>query len=97
MSQSTQDESYLFLVRAYGVQELAVRYFPDVLPASATRHLTRLIRGDGELLDKLIQIGYKRGCRNTRYGASDRALPRSTAALYLCGRLTSCGALRPYI
>ena len=48
---------------AYGVQELAVRYFPDVLPASATRHLTRLIRGDGELLDKLTQIGYKRGCR----------------------------------
>ena len=63
MSQSPQDESYLFLVRAYGVQELAVRYFPDVLPASATRHLTRLIRGDGELLDKLTQISYKRGCR----------------------------------
>ena len=63
MSQTTQDESYLFLVRTYGVQELAIRYFPDVQPASATRPLTRLIRGDGELLDKLTQIGYKRGCR----------------------------------
>ena len=45
------------------LQELAVRYFPDVLPASATRHLTRLICGDGELLNQLTQIGYKRGCR----------------------------------
>ena len=63
MSQSPQDESYLFLVRSYGVHELAIRYFPYVLPASATRHLTRLIRGDSELLDKLTQIGYKQGCR----------------------------------
>ncbi len=63
MSQATQDQSYLFLVRTYGVQELAVRYFPHVKPASATRHLTQLIRGDGELLEQLSQIGYRRGCR----------------------------------
>lgn len=63
MSQSQRDESYLFMVRTYGVQELAMRYFPDVIPSSATRHLSRLIRGDGELLDKLTQIGYKSGCR----------------------------------
>ena len=64
MSQTKQDESCLFLVRAYGVQELAILYFPDVLPSSATRHLTRLIRGDGELLDKLTKIGYRRGSRS---------------------------------
>ena len=64
MSQTKQDESCLFLVRAYGVQELAILYFPDVLPSSATRHLRHLIRGDGELLEKLSKIGYRSGCRS---------------------------------
>ena len=36
--------------RIYGHQELALLYFPNVLPSSASTQLTRFIRRDPELL-----------------------------------------------
>jgi|SRR3712207_1218002 len=53
----------IFHVRTYGVQELAMLYFPDVQPASASRHLVRLLRGDSDLLEQIEALGYRRGCR----------------------------------
>ena len=43
--------------RIYGHQELALLYFPNVLPSSASTQLTRFIRRDPELLSALEAIG----------------------------------------
>ena len=45
--------------RIYGHQELALLYFPNVLPSSASTQLTRFIRRDPELLSALEAIGYR--------------------------------------
>ena len=42
--------------RIYGHQELALLYFPNVLPSSASTQLTRFIRRDPELLSALEAI-----------------------------------------
>ena len=52
--------------RIYGHQELALLYFPNVLPSSASTQLTRFIRRDPELLSALEAIGYRKGIRLTR-------------------------------
>ena len=49
--------------RIYGHQELALLYFPNVLPSSASTQLTRFIRRDPELLSALEAIGYRKGIR----------------------------------
>ena len=49
--------------RIYGHQELALLYFPNVLPSSASTQLTRFIRRDPELLSALEAIGYRKGKR----------------------------------
>ena len=58
--------------RIYGHQELALLYFPNVLPSSASTQLTRFIRRDPELLgphvdvaqhDIVRAIGYRKGIR----------------------------------
>ena len=46
--------------RIYGHQELALLYFPNVLPSSASTQLTRFIRRDPELLSALEAIGYRK-------------------------------------
>lgn len=46
-----------------GHQELALCYFPDITPKSASQQLTRWITRDEELLSALTKAGYKRGQR----------------------------------
>ena len=49
--------------RIYGHQELALLYFPNVLPSSASTQLTRFIRRDPELLSALEAIAFTRPCK----------------------------------
>jgi len=42
----------------YTHKELALLYFPDITPQSASSQLTRWIRRDPDLMDELIQAGY---------------------------------------
>lgn len=47
----------------YSHMELALLFFPDIQPKSASRQLSRWIMRDEELLAELIQAGYVRGQR----------------------------------
>lgn len=49
--------------RCYGFKELAVLFYPDVTPRSASRSLRYLIHQDPELLSDLVHKGYKPACR----------------------------------
>ena len=49
-----------FKVRAYGLQELAMLYFPNSTPQSASNQLKRWM-GRGELPAKLTAAGYTPG------------------------------------
>lgn len=42
----------------YGHKELAMLYFPDIMPESASRQLTRWIHRDPELYEELTRAGY---------------------------------------
>jgi hypothetical protein len=44
---------------SYSHQELAMLYFPDILPKSASRQLSRRIVKDEELYADLLKAGYK--------------------------------------
>jgi hypothetical protein len=44
---------------SYTHQELAMLYYPDVLPESASRQLSRRIVKDDELYAELLDAGYK--------------------------------------
>jgi hypothetical protein len=44
---------------SYSHQELAMLYFPDILPDSASRQLSRRILKDDELYAELLNAGYK--------------------------------------
>ena len=52
-----------FEIRAYGLQELAVRYFPCSAPKSASQQLKRWIKGAPGLMESLGHAGYKNGQR----------------------------------
>jgi hypothetical protein len=45
---------------SYTHKELAMLYFPDVLPDSASRQLSRRILKDDELYAQLLDAGYTR-------------------------------------
>jgi hypothetical protein len=45
---------------SYTHQELAMLYFPEILPKSASRQLSRRIAQDGELYAGLLGAGYRR-------------------------------------
>jgi hypothetical protein len=45
---------------SYTHQELAMLYFPDVLPESASRQLSRRIVKDDELYAELLDAGFTR-------------------------------------
>lgn len=49
--------------RVYGHTELAMLYFPGILPKSASSQLAKWIRRDEELLGELISAGYLKGQR----------------------------------
>lgn len=44
--------------RSYGFKELAVLYFPNIAPASASIRLKQWIKDDLELLDSLDETNY---------------------------------------
>lgn len=52
--------------RIYGHQELALLYFPNVLPSSASTQLTRFIRRDPELLSALEPSAIVKASASTR-------------------------------
>jgi len=47
----------------YSHMEVALMFFPDIQPKSASRQLTRWIFRDDELMAELLQAGYTRGQR----------------------------------
>lgn len=56
---------YLFEFRMYTLKELGALYFPwRKAYGSASKALSTLIRGDGELLKRLRAVGYRKGLHN---------------------------------
>lgn len=49
--------------KVYGHMELAMLYFPGILPKSASSQLSLWICRDEELLADLLKAGYKKGQR----------------------------------
>lgn len=49
-----------FVIRSYGLQELAQLYFPGNTPQSASAQLKKWMKND-QLLTKLIEAGYRSG------------------------------------
>ena len=45
--------------RSYGFKELAVLYFPNIAPASASTRLKQWIKDDTELLEALQETNYQ--------------------------------------
>ena len=52
-----------FRIRAYGLQELAMLYFPNSAPRSASAQLKRWIMRNPVLLSRLLEAGYYHGQR----------------------------------
>lgn len=52
-----------FKIKAYGVQELALMYFPNSTPHSARAQLKRWIRRNEKLQSALSDAGYYQGQR----------------------------------
>lgn len=48
-----------FNIRAYGVKELALSYFPNSLPSSAVSQLKKWIKLNTDLSDELGRAGYR--------------------------------------
>lgn len=48
----------------YSHQELAVMFFPDIMPQSASKQLSRWIMRDEELYAELTKAGYNRKQRS---------------------------------
>ena len=46
--------------RSYSHKELAMLYFPDIQPKSASQRFTLWITRDEELLDELLKAGYSK-------------------------------------
>lgn len=49
-----------FVIRSYGLQELALLYFPGNTPPSASAQLKKWMKND-QLLTKLTEAGYHSG------------------------------------
>lgn len=49
-----------FVIRAYGLQELAQLYFPGNTPQSASAQLKKWMKND-QLYSKLLEAGYHSG------------------------------------
>lgn len=52
-----------FKIRAYGWQELAILYAPDLTPESAGKRLSSWIRFNPKLTHELQESGWKKGQR----------------------------------
>mgnify|MGYP004647270535 FL=1 len=51
------------MIRSYGLQELAMCYFPYSSPKSASRQLKRWMMRAPRLMDALVAAGYHNGQR----------------------------------
>ena len=49
-----------FPIRVYNKKELALCYFPNSLPRTASNHLITWIKQNGELLKQLDATGYRK-------------------------------------
>ncbi len=56
-------ETNNFKIRAYGWQELAILYAPDLTPESAAKRLSTWVKLNEELTRALQQAGWRRGQR----------------------------------
>lgn len=52
-----------FKIRAYGWQELAILYAPNLTPESAGKRLTMWVKQNHDLSEALQQAGWRRGQR----------------------------------
>lgn len=52
-----------FIIRPYSKKELAVLYFPHLLPHSAVNHLMSWIYQADDLLEKLKAAGYQKSSK----------------------------------
>lgn len=50
-----------FAIRSYGMQELALHYFPKSSPAAASTQFKKWINRSQELKTRLTDAGYKSG------------------------------------
>ena len=50
-----------FTIRSYGMQELALCYFPKSSPAAASTQFKKWINRSLELSNRLLEAGYKSG------------------------------------
>ena len=54
-----QNSDQSFPNRSSGFKELAVLYFPNIAPASASIRLKQWIKDDAELLEALLETNYE--------------------------------------
>lgn len=52
-----------FIIRAYGWQELAILYAPDLTPESAAKRLTAWVNVNPALPQALEAVGWRKGQR----------------------------------
>lgn len=52
-----------FIIRAYGWQELAILYAPDLTPESAAKRLTAWVNVNPTLPQALEAVGWRKGQR----------------------------------
>jgi hypothetical protein len=56
-------EQNTFRIKAYGFQELAICYAPELTPRSATQRLLHWVMMSGELYAALQRVGWCKGKR----------------------------------
>ena len=79
--------------RSYGFKELAILYFPNIAPSSASIRLKQWIKDDIELLNLLEETNYH--LLRLPFLSRSAAAPTATART-LFGRGTPCGKGRDH-
>jgi hypothetical protein len=54
-------EGEAFRIKAYGLQELGMLYFPNSTPRAASSQLKKWINNNGKLLARMMEAGYYNG------------------------------------
>lgn len=62
--------------RAYTIKEIAVKYFPDIVPHNASRRLRLWIQDDPPLMEELLSLGYKHNQRLLSWACTRAILQR---------------------
>lgn len=61
MEKKKEEAEETFRIKAYGLQELGMLYFPKSTPRSASTQLKKWINNNGRLLSQMIEAGYYNG------------------------------------